>query len=214
MGYGFGGYHSSRIAAFEKRYAAAITLSTPHWDLAGWQQRILDKNKSDPKSVAQSNFRFQWVVNAATPEEAIEIAKKFSLKDVAKNITCPFLVTHGGNGRVVPVENAQKLHDAVGSARKTIKIFSPQMAAPSTPMSTTARSASILRPIGWRRICSARYWQCPDCVRAVVAHIWRADGAASHPELRKRAAAVGPVMNAMNAAAAAGSLACEVTAAE
>jgi len=126
MGYSFGGYYSSRIAAFEKRYAACIALSALHWDLAGWQQRILDKNKSDPKSVAQSNFQFQWVVNAATPEAAIEVAKKFSLKDVAKNITCPFLVTHGGNDRVVPVENAQKLHDAVGSARKTIKIFSAE----------------------------------------------------------------------------------------
>jgi esterase/lipase len=66
------------------------------------------------------------VVNAATPDEAIEIARKFSLKDVAKNITCPFLVTHGGNDRVVPCENAQKLYDAVGSTRKTIKVFSAE----------------------------------------------------------------------------------------
>jgi dipeptidyl aminopeptidase/acylaminoacyl peptidase len=126
MGYSFGGYYSSRIAAFEKRYAACIALSALHWDLAGWQQRILDKNKSDPKSVAQSNFQFQWVVNAATPAAAIETAKKFSLKGVAQNISCPFLVTHGGNDRVVPCENAQKLFDAVGSARKTIKVFSAE----------------------------------------------------------------------------------------
>src|SRR3984957_4922231 len=126
MGYSFGGYYASRIAAFEKRYAACIALSALHWDLAGWQQRILDKNKSDPKSVAQSNFQFQWVVNAATPDAAIEIAKKFSLQDVAKHITCPFLVTHGGNDRVVPCENAQKLYDAVGSTRKTIKIFTAE----------------------------------------------------------------------------------------
>jgi hypothetical protein len=39
------------------------------------------------------------VVNAATPDEAIEIAKKFSLQDVAKNITRPFLVTHGSARR-------------------------------------------------------------------------------------------------------------------
>ena len=67
MGYSFGGYYSSRIAAFEKRYAACIALSALHWDLAGWQTRIKEKNKSDPKSVAQSNFQFQWVVNAADP---------------------------------------------------------------------------------------------------------------------------------------------------
>jgi dipeptidyl aminopeptidase/acylaminoacyl peptidase len=126
MGYSFGGYYSSRIAAFEKRYAACIALSALHWDLAGWQLHIKEKNANAPKSVAQSNFQFQWVVGAATPDEAIEIAKKFSLKDVAKNITCPFLVTHGGNDRVVPVQNAQKLYDAVGSSNKTLKIFSTE----------------------------------------------------------------------------------------
>jgi naringenin degradation protein FdeB len=126
MGYSFGGYYSSRIAAFEKRYAACIALSALHWDLAGWQTRIKEKNRSAPKSVAQSNFQFQWVVNAGTPDEAIEIAKRFSLKDVAKNITCPFLVTHGGNDRVVPVENAPKLYEAVGAQNKTIKIFSTE----------------------------------------------------------------------------------------
>jgi fermentation-respiration switch protein FrsA (DUF1100 family) len=76
--------------------------------------------------VAQSNFQWRWVAGAANEDEGIEIAKKFSLKDVAKNITCPFLVTHGGNDRVVPVENAQKLYDAVGSRNKTLKIFSTE----------------------------------------------------------------------------------------
>ena len=123
MGYSFGGYYSSRIAAFEKRYAACIALSALHWDLAGWQQKIKDANKNKPGSVAQSNFQWRWVAGADDEDGGIEIAKKFSLKDVAKNITCPFLVTHGGNDRVVPVENAQKLYDAVGSTNKTIKIF-------------------------------------------------------------------------------------------
>lgn len=126
MGYSFGGYYAARIAAFEKRFAACIALSALHWDLAGWQTHIEERNANAPKSVAQSNFQFQWVVGAATVEEAIEIARKFSLKDVAKNITCPFLVTHAGNDRVVPVENALKLYDAVGSSNKTIKIFTTE----------------------------------------------------------------------------------------
>ena len=126
MGYSFGGYYSSRIAAFEKRYAACIALSALHWDLAAWQQKIKDANRNAPKSVAQSNFQWRWVAGAKDEDEGIEIAKKFSLKDVAKNITCPFLVTHGGNDRVVPVENAQKLYDAVGSKNKTIKIFTTE----------------------------------------------------------------------------------------
>ena len=78
-----------RIAAREHRYAAGIALSALHWDLAGWQTRIKEKNKTAPTTVAQSNFQFQWVVNAATPDEAIEIARSFTLKDVAKDIACP-----------------------------------------------------------------------------------------------------------------------------
>ena len=126
MGYSFGGYYSSRIAAREKRYVAAIALSALHWDLAGWQMRIKEKNASDPKAIAQSNFQFPWVMNAKTPEEAIEIARRFTLKDVAQDITCPFLVTHGADDRVVPVENAPKLYEAVGSTRKAIKIFTAE----------------------------------------------------------------------------------------
>ncbi|MGA8627346.1 MAG: alpha/beta fold hydrolase, partial [Pseudolabrys sp.] len=33
FGYSFGGYYSSRVAAFEKRYAACVALSALHWDL-------------------------------------------------------------------------------------------------------------------------------------------------------------------------------------
>ena len=126
MGYSFGGYYAARIAAFEKRYAAGIALTALHWDLAAWQRRIKEKNASDPKSVAQSNFQFQWVVGAADADEAIGIAEKFTLADVAGNITCPFLITHGGNDRVVPSENARKLYEAVGSAKKALKVFTPE----------------------------------------------------------------------------------------
>ncbi len=126
FGYSFGGYYSSRIAAFEKRYAACVALSALHWDLAAWQEKIRQKNASSPTTVAQSNFQFRWVVGADTQEEGVAIAEKFTLKDVAKQITCPFLVTHGGNDRVVPVENARKLYDAVGSSNKTIKIFTTE----------------------------------------------------------------------------------------
>ena len=76
--------------------------------------------------MAQSNFQWRWVAGADDEDGGIEITKKFSLKDVAKNITCPFLVTHAGNDRVVPVDNAQNLYDAVGSKNKTIKIFTTE----------------------------------------------------------------------------------------
>ena len=126
MGYSFGGYYSGRIAAFEKRYAAGVAMTALHWDLAAWQLRIKEKAQAEGNKVAQSNFQFQWVVGAADADAGIEVAKRFTLKDVAHQITMPFLITHGANDRVVPVENAQKLYDAVGTKRKTLRIFSAE----------------------------------------------------------------------------------------
>lgn len=126
MGYSFGGYYSGRIAAFEHRYAAGVAMTALHWDLAAWQIRIREKAQQDGAKVAQSNFQFQWVVGAADADAAIEVAKRFTLKDVAGQIRMPFLITHGANDRVVPVENAQKLYDAVGAKKKTLRIFTAE----------------------------------------------------------------------------------------
>jgi alpha-beta hydrolase superfamily lysophospholipase len=126
MGYSFGGYYSARIAAFEKRYAAGVAMTALHWDLAGWQQKIKEKAQAEGTKVAQSNFQFQWVVGAADTDAGIEVAKRFTLKDVAHQITMPFLVTHGANDRVVPAENAQKLYDALGSKRKALRVFTAE----------------------------------------------------------------------------------------
>ena len=123
MGYSFGGYYSSRIAAFEKRYAACVAMTALHWDLHAWQLRIKEQLKADPKKSAQSNFQFQWVLGLDDSDAALERAKLFSLKDVAADITCPFLVTHGEADRVVPVDAAHRLFDAVGSKDKTKRIF-------------------------------------------------------------------------------------------
>ncbi len=126
MGYSFGGYYSGRIAAFEHRYAAGVAMTALHWDLAAWQIRIKEKAQQDGAKVAQSNFQFQWVVGAADADAGIEVAKRFTLKDVAGQIRMPFLITHGANDRVVPVENAQKLYDAVGAKTKTLRIFTAE----------------------------------------------------------------------------------------
>jgi alpha-beta hydrolase superfamily lysophospholipase len=126
MGYSFGGYYSARIAAFERRYAAGVAMTALHWDLAAWQIRIKEKAQQEGTKVAQSNFQFQWVVGAADADGGIEVAKRFRLQEIAHQITMPFLVTHGANDRVVPAENAQKLYDAIGSKRKTLRVFTAE----------------------------------------------------------------------------------------
>ena len=58
--------------------------------------------------------------------EAVEAVKRFSLADVAKNIECPLLITHGVNDRLATPEDAKKLCDAAGSENKTVKLFTPE----------------------------------------------------------------------------------------
>jgi dipeptidyl aminopeptidase/acylaminoacyl peptidase len=124
VGYSFGGYYAARIAAFEKGYRAAVAMSALHWDLAAWQAAIKRRQEADPKSTAQSTFHFRWIMGCGDDgDAAIEKAKKFSLAGVAQKITCPFLILHAADDKVVPAENAGKLYEAVGSRHKQLKIF-------------------------------------------------------------------------------------------
>ena len=126
MGYSFGGYYAPRIAAFEKRYAACVCLGALHWDLHAWQSKIKEQLKSDPKKSAQSNFQFQWILGLNDSETALGRARLFSLDGVAQRMTCPVLITHGQNDRVVPVEAAHQLFGALTTPKKTLKIFTAE----------------------------------------------------------------------------------------
>jgi naringenin degradation protein FdeB len=127
MGYSFGGYYASRIAALEKRYAAGVAMSALHWDLHGWQAEIKRRQDADPKATPQSAFHFQWIMGClGDPAAALEKASGFSLVDIAPQLTCPFLIVHGQDDRVVPVASAHKLHAAVGSPHKTLRILTAE----------------------------------------------------------------------------------------
>src|SRR5439155_1309857 len=126
MGYSFGGYYAPRVAAFERRYAACVCLGALHWDLHAWQSKIKEQLKADPKKSAQSNFQFRWILGLDDSDTALERAKEFSLAGVADKITCPVLVTHGANDRVVPVDAAHRLYAALTTKKKTLKIFTAE----------------------------------------------------------------------------------------
>jgi dipeptidyl aminopeptidase/acylaminoacyl peptidase len=123
MGYSFGGYYAGRIAAKEPRYAAGVAFAALHWDLHAWQQAIRQRQEADPKSTPQSTFHFRWIMGCDTADAAIEKARLFSLRDIAQDITMPFLIVHGEHDRVVPVASAHRLYEALGSPRKHLKIF-------------------------------------------------------------------------------------------
>ena len=125
MGYSFGGYYAARIAAFEKRYAAGISLSAANWDMYAWQLKA-QENKRAGRPGHANPFQWRWVMGAEDENDELEIAKKFSLAGVAQNITCPYLVTHGQNDKVINVAEAPKLFEAIGSKNKLMKIFTAE----------------------------------------------------------------------------------------
>jgi len=65
-----------------------------------------------------------WVYGKKTVEEAVSVTNKMTLKGVADKITCPLLILHGENDRLVPLSEAQKLFaEAVNSPGKKLKVF-------------------------------------------------------------------------------------------
>jgi alpha-beta hydrolase superfamily lysophospholipase len=126
MGYSFGGYYAPRICAFEKRYAACVAFGAMHWNMEEWVDTIRKTAHSDAKKSAQSHFQVPWVFGARDLDHAVEMAKQFNLHDVARRIECAFLVAHGENDRIVPLDSARKLYEAVGSRNKTFKIFTAE----------------------------------------------------------------------------------------
>ena len=120
MGYSFGGYHAPRICAFDKRYAACVCFGAMHWNVYDF---VAGHNPTDPRRTSASTFQFRWVAGAPDNETALEWAKKFTLEGVAEKVECPILILHGENDRVVPLAEAKKLYERVGSKNKTLKIF-------------------------------------------------------------------------------------------
>ena len=127
MGYSFGGYYSSRIAAFEKRYAACVALSALHWDLAGWQQRIKEKNKSDPKIGGAVELpvpmggRRRYARGRASRSPGSSRSRTWPRTSPARSWSPTAATTAWCRSRT-----RQKLYDAVGSTHKTIKIFTAE----------------------------------------------------------------------------------------
>jgi dienelactone hydrolase len=120
MGYSFGGYHAPRICAFDNRYAACVCFGAMHWNVYDF---VKGHAPSDPRATSGSSFQWRWVVGAPDTATALEWAKKFTLEGVAEKVECPVLILHGENDRVVPLAEARKLYERIGSKNKTLRIF-------------------------------------------------------------------------------------------
>ena len=126
MAISLGGYYAPRAAAFEPRFACCIAWGA-QWDYHKiWRERFERLARADTPALSVAARHILWVVNAASQDEALRRLEPFRLDGVVQKIACPFLMLHGEGDEQIPLPEAQKCFDAVGSSRKTMKIFTRQ----------------------------------------------------------------------------------------
>ncbi len=132
-GVSLGGYYAPRAAAYEKRFKACIALSGPF----DWAQ-IWD----GLPELTRSTFRLRS--HSADENEAKRNAAKLTLKDAAKNITCPIFIVAGRQDRLVPASHAEMLAKAVSGPVELLMVEDGGHNANNRPYRYRSRSADWL----------------------------------------------------------------------
>lgn len=120
IGVGAGGYHAPRTASMDRRYKACVAWGAI-WDYhATWKKRFAAREASLHTAPGS---HILWSMGVKTPLEALEKLEGFRLEGVAQRMRCPFLLVHGAEDKQIPMGDAYKLFNAVGSKDKTFKAF-------------------------------------------------------------------------------------------
>ena len=123
MAISLGGYYAPRAAAFEKRFACCLAWGA-QWDYQKiWRDRFERLARADTPSLSVAHQHIAWVLNVKSQEDVLNRLEPFKLDGVVQKISCPFLMLHGDGDEQIPLSEAQKCFDAVGSKEKTMKIF-------------------------------------------------------------------------------------------
>jgi len=112
LGISMAGYYAPRLAAFEKRLKALVAWSGCYSildDLYDWCVHL--------QPVCQR------LLGGVSHEEARRQLKDFTMAGIAKNITCPTLITHGDKDTLMSVDGAKRLFEEIGATDKTLKIY-------------------------------------------------------------------------------------------
>jgi dienelactone hydrolase len=115
LGISMAGYYAPRVAAFDKRLKALVAWSGCYSildDLYDWCVHL--------QPVCQR------LLGGVSHEEARRQLKEFTMAGIAKNITCPTLITHGDKDTLMSVEGAKRLFNEIGAKDKTLKIYGEQ----------------------------------------------------------------------------------------
>jgi 2,6-dihydroxypseudooxynicotine hydrolase len=109
-GVSLGGYYAPRAAAFDKRVKACIALSGP-FEWVEFYDRLPE--------LTRNTFRVRS--RSRTDAEARERAATLTLKNVAKNITCPLFVVAGKQDGIVPWQEGERL--AAAASGPVVRCF-------------------------------------------------------------------------------------------
>lgn len=121
MGWSLGGYYAPRAAAYEKRFALCVAWGANH-NWGELQTRRLAREGDMP--VPHYWDHVMWVWGQPDMERFMALMPQVTLDGHLHKITVPFLITHGGNDRQIPLEYAHQSHaQAVNSPDLELKIF-------------------------------------------------------------------------------------------
>jgi dienelactone hydrolase len=125
VGSSLGGYYVARAAAFEPRLCATVAWGAIYDYHQVWARRV-----SEGAIKAVPSFQLMFITGTSTMEQAVSCVSDFKVEPFAARIKCPFLVVHGSEDFNVPVADAEKMFAAIGSADKTLKVFSGEDGGP------------------------------------------------------------------------------------
>jgi 2,6-dihydroxypseudooxynicotine hydrolase len=132
-GVSLGGYYAPRAAAYEKRFKACIALSGPfEWD------KIWD----GLPELTRETFRVRS--HTRSEADAKRHAATLSLREAAKNITCPIFIVAGRQDRLVPASHAEQLARSVSGPVELLMVEDGGHNANNRPYRYRSRSADWL----------------------------------------------------------------------
>lgn len=118
------GYYAPRAVAYEKRFALCVAWGANH-NWGELQRRRLAREGDMP--VPHYWDHVMWVWGQPDMDAFMALMPKVTLEGHLQNITVPFLITHGGNDRQIPIEYAHRsFNEAVNSPDRELKIFGPR----------------------------------------------------------------------------------------
>ncbi len=118
-----GGYYAPRCAAMDRRFKACVAWGAA-WDYHETWARRIERLKQAALPVPADHLL--WVCGVDTFAAALKKIEGFRLDGIAQQLECPFLLMHGTEDAQVPMSDARKLFDAVGSKDKTFRLFTPE----------------------------------------------------------------------------------------